>query len=790
MAQSNTSPSDVVRNRINSPIGQISSSTSSNNNQSQSTSNQSQSPSQVVRDASQLPTARSIQESNPGASSSSPVQGPVQAPRRRSSSRRSSPAPVQGPVQQEAQPKQKESSPSPSQSSRVEVRQTQPSSSPSPSQVVRRATASPIVEPGTSTAASRVVRESRPVQQTSRTQTIQPEIRPSPRPQVQQVNAFDRTFNRFFRQTPQSLADSAREREPGARRAVENIGAAALTFPAGVRDFVVDPTISFIRSPIQSTVSAGIGVRDLVTQPSARSEAFSALSQQAGRISSGDPIALGETAGAIGGGAALGTGALRATQGVVRGGQEAFVRVGSRQIPLEQITSPEVARGQQMVPTTTSTAQSVREFERNQGLVSTASPSNLQGNIAGQSRKGAFGLEDGGIFVTPADRTSIAFTRIRPQSQVVESSINPLRAISFQRPTITTFQTTGVAVPPSTVTSQPGFRAEQQFLRQQAGTGKVFITKRSQIGTGDLPSQRFVADMDFNPGFKQTVVRDGQTIRTAEVRRGDILREGGSRELEGVIPEGSTFTRQTPSSPLGRLRGFDEFTVIEGRAVPIRRATVDVTTPSSTPRTPTTPRTQTTPRALSQGQIARETQALSSVARGTRRTSPTPSISGSISSGLSTPRVQSTPSVISTPSRAQSTPSGVSQVRPSGISSQPPSAVSTPFTPSSPSSSITSTPSRTPGGGGSSLFGGSTGGGGSSIFSGIIQPGNPLQPPQQRLRLPSLSGGGSSSSQQFRTQQGGGRYISTLGAALTGLQSNEPTRDQTGLRIRAIKINR
>jgi hypothetical protein len=114
----------------------------------------------------------------------------------------------------------------------------------------------------------------------------------------------------------------------------------------------------------------------------------------------------------------------------------------------------------------------------------------------------------------------------------------------------------GVETYPREVVSKAGFKAVQEFQEFQAGSGKAFISKRSEIGQGEIARQSFTATDDFAEG-------------SFNIKKGDVLREAGTSEIEAVIPSGQKFA-YIPESTIGKLKGFDQYTKFNGRNVAIR----------------------------------------------------------------------------------------------------------------------------------------------------------------------------------------------------------------------------
>lgn len=203
---------------------------------------------------------------------------------------------------------------------------------------------------------------------------------------------------------------------------------------------------------------------------------------------------------------------------------------------------------------------------KDQMVVSTASPAKLKGKtVTGKTEK--VGLEDPGLYVTPKSQASPYFTGVGTQTAY---SINPFKGL-FGVPTVTEIAIKGVRTYPQKIVIKPGFAHLEKYQATQTGKGYAFITKRSQVGTGDIPRQKFILTESTKMG--------GQTIKPGP------RWEAGTSEIEAVIGVGETFTYE-PKTITGKIKGFDYYTKYQGRAIAVREAVLiskgDATPPSST----------------------------------------------------------------------------------------------------------------------------------------------------------------------------------------------------------------
>lgn len=257
-----------------------------------------------------------------------------------------------------------------------------------------------------------------------------------------------------------------------------------------------------------------------------------------------------------------------------------YIKVGATEIPTEQVFAKSVLEGKEKLPTSNSIIESIESFQETKQPVlvekkvgnnfvpvpksqlaelpfnvpekiyaSTASPSKISGTVAEVGKKAAKGYEDPGIYVTPKGKASPYFLRLSAEGY--EYSFDPITAIKqkFGIPTITEFAAENILLYPREVISKPGFEEIFSFQESQAGSGNIFITKRSEIGQGTIPRQKF-----FNPISKK------------------IEFELGTSEIEAVIPIKQEFKAVKPGSFLGKIKGFEEFTLFEGKPVAIRKA--------------------------------------------------------------------------------------------------------------------------------------------------------------------------------------------------------------------------
>jgi len=191
---------------------------------------------------------------------------------------------------------------------------------------------------------------------------------------------------------------------------------------------------------------------------------------------------------------------------------------------------------------------------KDQVIVTHISPAKIKGlQIEGKLVE-KYGLEDTGLYVAPKGKGAVLFTGLEMES--VTYSLNPFKNL-FGIPSATEISIKGVKTLPKDVVMKPGFEHIAEFQKSQVGKGYAYITKRSQIGTGDVPRQQFF--------LKKPTIMTGKKVEPG------WRWEAGTSEGEAVIGEAETLA-YTPKTWLGKIKGFDEYTVIKGRAVAVRQA--------------------------------------------------------------------------------------------------------------------------------------------------------------------------------------------------------------------------
>lgn len=389
-----------------------------------------------------------------------------------------------------------------------------------------------------------------------------PGVQAAPRPKITDVPSFFRDLSNRLEQISQKPVEF--EAFP-AQKQLAGIGAAGASFVSAVTRPIFDP--------IKTLKETATGAKLLVTEPVK-------TTKEIGKVFTETPA---QFIGEIAGGVAFFKGAGVAGKVAIEAGKKTVIKTGAKFVPPEELFAKKVLEGKERLPTVKTVVQATKEFEKARTPlgdieVITAAPERLKGQVAGPSRKGALGLEDPGVFVAPVGKGSPAFFRIGKETDL-EFTLSPVEPIKqiFKTPTATVFTVKDVLRLPREVAKRPGFLAVEEFFLQEGRKAEsAFITKRSEIGVGALQRQPFEVKQQFQAPFKLTVKREGKPVKVAAgelVKRKDILIEAGTTELEAVVPLGAQFRFQ-PKTLAGRIKGFEEFTIFEGKAIPIRRATL------------------------------------------------------------------------------------------------------------------------------------------------------------------------------------------------------------------------
>lgn len=233
-----------------------------------------------------------------------------------------------------------------------------------------------------------------------------------------------------------------------------------------------------------------------------------------------------------------------------------YIKTGSKFVPPEKTFASEVLKEKATFPLTSSSAQTIKrigatELEGKQFVV-TASQEPLKGKIVGKGGRAAAGLEDPGIYVTSKGRGSPYFLGTKQTSSDLlysdlSISINPFAIYKPKTPSLSEFEVSKAITLPKEITKVAGFSEVEKFQQSLTDKGIAIVTKRSQIGTGELRPKYFYDE------------------------KGNLIREAGTVEEEAVIPIGAEIKQIRPETGLAKFKGYSEYTTSEGYAVPIRK---------------------------------------------------------------------------------------------------------------------------------------------------------------------------------------------------------------------------
>jgi len=232
---------------------------------------------------------------------------------------------------------------------------------------------------------------------------------------------------------------------------------------------------------------------------------------------------------------------------------EVMLKSKATQILKEKATTTKQAENiQQLTGKTTIKGEKV--------IVSSAGPSKYPGGtdiIVG--KKAGSLIEDPGLYVTPKGEASPYFLRV---SQTPTGySLNPIKALANVKgvPTVTEISIKKVSQYPREVIELPGFEYLKTYQEASAGKGVAYISKRSEIGQGNIPRQTIT---DLGTGKSLGI-------------------EKGTSEIEAVIGYGEKI-KYNPQTFMGKVKGFEKYTTYEGRNIAIREADLVTTKPTTT----------------------------------------------------------------------------------------------------------------------------------------------------------------------------------------------------------------
>jgi len=331
------------------------------------------------------------------------------------------------------------------------------------------------------------------------------------------------------------------------------LGALGLGAVVASKEQIIDP----LRNPIDTITNTAKGIYSLATSKEARQEFQTSTAEFGSRVKEGDPISTSQLLVAVASPKVSGV----VNQGIIKGvakGVKEVQFINKIEKPINEFVSPQSKFTQ--FPKAKGTQDIINKLKEADNKVITFSPQRLgrvdkatlaptsnifKGErISGDTRKGALGLEDGGINVAPKGEGNPYFLRLQ-ETKETRYTLNPKKILEsikqeFQTPTITEFQTKGAVRPPREVLLKPGFEAVKKFqIEEVAGTGKVVLTKRSIIGQGEIKSQSF------------------RNIKN----KNKLTKEAGTTEFEFAIPQTQKY----------QDKGIIGFTRVNNQKVAIRK---------------------------------------------------------------------------------------------------------------------------------------------------------------------------------------------------------------------------
>ena len=314
-----------------------------------------------------------------------------------------------------------------------------------------------------------------------------------------------------------------------------------------------------VTKPVSTVTSFGYGLKE-----TGREVISGELGTKLGRVLKEEPgFAIGYLGGEI---AQAGVGAV--TKKVGKG---IITKVGAKKIPTEEVFAKEVLRGEETFPLTTSTESALKEFrtlgkEGDRYVVVTATtikPEKVTTPKVGAA--GSIGREDPGIYVAPKTRGSPYFTGITGEtSKEYKLTLNPFKVYGKgAKPAVIEIEVAGIEKYPREIVKEPGFARVGEFLKSEKKPGIAYISKRSEIGQGELVPQKFVrTKVAEETMFRKKVIDVKPFVDT----------EKGTKEIEAIVFE--ELRRKPIKNTISRLKGYEKYTTLYGENLPVYRYSV------------------------------------------------------------------------------------------------------------------------------------------------------------------------------------------------------------------------
>ena len=220
---------------------------------------------------------------------------------------------------------------------------------------------------------------------------------------------------------------------------LKTTGARAAAFAGGLvigaKELIIDP----VRTPLETTRTVLETPVILTVNPSARQDAMSQVANFGQKLKAGDPQAMANVA--VGVVTLKLPSALELTAKASGKTYKAVKFAGKTELPQSDFVHPDVISKTTKFPTVDSTDKIFSMMDEAGNSVVTFSPQKLSKvdpktgtptlnpfkgeNIAGDTRKGALGLEDGGINVAPKGSGNSEFLRISGSSGSSKYTLDP-----------------------------------------------------------------------------------------------------------------------------------------------------------------------------------------------------------------------------------------------------------------------------------------------------------------------------------------------------------------------------
>lgn len=367
--------------------------------------------------------------------------------------------------------------------------------------------------------------------------------------------------------------------------AVQNTGAGLV-----IAGYVGAKTFIDIVNPVENVK----GVYTLITDPKGTFNALEEGAENLGSgLMSGKPESLGTLGGIVAGarfGPKVESLLITSSAKVLGKGtkliKDTYTELTVKQIPAETLVPKDQVLTGRGFSTTSSSKQFIKDFENVNFEATHLTDSKLPFDSSGrlnviEGRRGSKGLEDPGTYLGVKGQGSAEFLRINRDLIKYEGepqiSLNPLPSIkqfsdvfreARRTPEILLIQTKGIKEVPKNILLEPGFGASAKFSQENlAGTGYVRLTKRGQIGKGELPSQIYEAPVSFTKAETGGITALSPTKgKITEVTKGELLKEMGTIEGENLLDVGNTLLD----------RGIEGTTKIAGKTVYVRRADIEI----------------------------------------------------------------------------------------------------------------------------------------------------------------------------------------------------------------------